>query len=140
MRLLFIFLSYMNLHSYDTLVLIDKNLHETLFTTNYENEILKIVKEIDSRCYYKSGVVDKSSCYIPTGNIIVSFDRSAEIDYALFAVQNGLLFLKELNPYAKSALFKIGTQVDPLTKVNQLNRDEIIIKADVEWIKPRRLF
>ena len=91
-------------------------------------------------CYYRNGIVSKQTCYRQTGNIFVTFGKKSKVDFAHFAKQHRLTFIRLVNPLYQTALFHVDADQGELIEfVNTLNKEEGNIRARVEWISPRKI-
>jgi len=96
--------------------------------------------QIDKNCYYENGIISARSCYIPTGNIMISFKNNKGINLTQFAQENNLTMIKLINPLYQTILFKVNDNNEEIINlVNSINKKYKNLKARVEWITPRRL-
>ncbi len=128
------------LFSQENIVLNKKNGKKVFFTKYTDIKTKSVHQNVIEDCYYKNGVVSENSCYLQTGNIMVTFGKKSDYDYLQFADENNLKFIKEINKFYKTALFQVPKNNEIIDIVNQLNEKSFLQRVDIEWKKPRRLY
>jgi len=94
----------------------------------------------NSECYYKNGVITDKSCYIQTGNILVTFGKKTKVDYISYALKHNLKYVKIVNPLYNTVLYEVRDKdIEIIEIVNKLNKTDKTYRSRVEWIKPRYL-
>lgn len=91
------------------------------FTKESSSSRAPSFKVNDEVTYYKNGVKDERTKFVASREIFVSFGKSSKIDYAIFASEHNLQYIREINRLYKTALFKSLSSVDIIEVTNKFN-------------------
>lgn len=86
------------------------------------------------RVFYRSSMRNERNRYIATGNIVVQL--TSGISPQEFAAQQHLVFLRPVNSKLGIYLFSTGRYEDVIDLSNRLNRANMAVHIEPEWIRP----